>query len=194
MKLKSTKSIAWGCVIALGLFSKEAKAADYVMGMDFVVSHNTTISGLGVFDGGTALSADETVGVFDDSTGNLVGSELVFGPGYSGAQVGNTLYETLTPFTLAAGEYSIVSIGGSPTAGSTGSSGNSLDLGNTLELPGGSRFGSGVADAVITQGGESTSTSALPLVDPPSVPDGGLTVVLLGGVLAGIGWMRRSKA
>src|SRR5208337_1386960 len=144
MYIKGLVLLVAGCV-AVGT----AKAEDYVLGMNFVVKHPTTINQLGAYDGGSAFTGDVNVGVFNAATGNLVGPDVLFGPGLPGVQMGNTFYETVAPFVLQPGEYSIVAVGDiNPALG--GSIGTGLpdinsyqDLGNTLSLPGGSRFNSG---------------------------------------------------
>jgi hypothetical protein len=170
-----------------------AKASDVVSGANFVVSHPTEIGAIGVYDGGTAFTSDDTVGVFNTLTGNLVGSELLFGPGIPGNQVGNDFYESVPPFLLAPGDYSIVELSSTPTGGPGLSGGNSYqNLGNTVNLPGGGRFNSGSSFEI--SGGENTGSSAssrgFDLVDPP-VPDGAVTALLLSGALTGLCWLRR---
>lgn len=191
MQIKLSRLQILGSVVAVCAMACGAQAQDYVVGMNFVVSHNTTISQLGVFDGGVPLTSDQTVGIFDDSTGTLVGSELVFGPGYTGTQDGNTLFENLGPFTISAGEYSIVSIGSNPGNGTSGSYGGNpaANLGNALDLPGGNRFDSGTVNEFASSIPSTSSSTPLDAVDP--VPDGASTAVLLGGVMAGLGWLRR---
>ena len=159
---------------------QSAKANDVVSGGDFVVSHLTEIDAIGVNDGGQALTSGETVGIFDALTGNLVGPEVVFGPGISGNQVGDIFYESTTHFLLGPGDYSLIELSSLPQSGVALSGGNSVG--------GPFNAGAGVEISLTeTSGGPGRSFD---LVDPP-VPDGGLTAMLLGGALAGIGWMRR---
>jgi len=179
-----------GCMAAAS-----ARAQGYVGGMDFVVTHPDTINQVGVYDGGAALTSDETVAVFNAITGDLAGSEVLFGPGVAGTQIGDTFFESVTPFTLAPGEYLVLSIGsGGPVGpGDAGLSGVNayVNLGGTLDLPGGGRFNSGSVGEVLPNAGSSSqSGGAYELVDP-SVPDGATTVALLGGALIGLGWLRR---
>jgi hypothetical protein len=174
-----------------------AQAGQYVLGMNFVVSHPTTIAAMGAFDGGSAFTSTETVGVFNDLTGQLVGSEVVFAPGNKGTQLGNTFYENVTSFVLAPGDYSIISTstGNHLPNGSGISGGNNFQsLGNNLNQPDGNRFNFGATfDISLAEGsGIGGHTRPLVLVDPPNgVPDGGLTAMLLGATLTGLGWVRR---
>jgi len=177
---------------AMGLAVASANAGQYVLGMNFVVSHPTTISEIGVNDGGAALASTETVGIFDDLTGSLVGSEVVFGPG-EGTQVGNTDFESVTPFELFPGDYSVITISAGgllPGQGGGLTGGNSYqNLGGDVDLPGGNRFNSGTGLDVLPGEGSGYG-NPVALVDPPA-PDGGLTAMLLGVSLAGLGWARR---
>ena len=178
-----------GC-LALG----QSAEAGYVLGMNFTVSKPTTISALGAFDGGTGFTSYETVGIFNDLTGDLVGPEMYFGPGYSGTQVGNSFYETVpTPFTLSPGEYSIMALstGDSNPGGSSLSGGNSYeDLGESLNLPGGERISSGTSFTSPNAADPGSPNQAFDMVDPRA-PDGGTTVIFLGLSLAGLSWLRR---
>jgi hypothetical protein len=180
-------------VLSAGFFAvSSTKAGQEVSGIDFVVSHATTISAIGVYDGGSSLTSKETVGIFNDLTGNLVGSEAVFGPGKSGTQVGDTFYESVPDFTLAPGDYSIIYVGGNSSGGGNHLSGGDFaDLGGDINLPGGSRFNSGTDFIIsLSENGNSTSPeSPLALIDP--VPDGGMTMMLLGATFSGIGLVRR---
>jgi hypothetical protein len=198
MYFKGLYLLVAGCAVV-----GNATAGDYVLGQNFVVKHPTTIDQLGAYDGGTAFTGDVSVGIFDAITGNLVGPDVLFGPGLSGTQIGNTFYESVTPFVLQPGEYSVVAVGAiDPNAG--GSTGTGLsdvnsyeNLGGALNLPGSGRFNSGTAFAepgLPGSGsgnniGSSSQFGGFQLVDP--VPDGGLTVALLGASLAGLGWLRR---
>jgi hypothetical protein len=184
-------------VFAVGCLTLSiTKAEDYASGTSFVVTHSTTISAIGAYDGGTGFTSAETVGIFSDLSGDLVGSEAVFGPGNAGTQVGNMLYENVPDFVLSPGDYSLITIGNggfSSSGGSHLSGGNSfLNLGDDVDLPGGGRFNSGTSFDIILNEGSGSLASPIALVDPPgAVPDGGLTALLLAGSLAGLGWVRR---
>ena len=184
-------------VVAGCLAAASAEAGDYVSGMDFVVRHATTIDQIGAYDGGSAFTVDENVGIFNALTGNLVGPDVLFGPGLPGTQIGDTFYENVAPFVLQPGEYTILAVGGSsPNSGGSANGGLSdfdsyQNLGNNLDLPGGGRFNSGT-DFTSPNSGSGFGFSPKGLfseVDP--VPDGGLTLVLLGSSLAGLSWLRR---
>jgi hypothetical protein len=174
-----------------------ANAGEYVLGMNFVVSHTTTISAIGANDGGVTFSSGETVGIISDLTGNLVGPEVFFGPASAGTQSGDFFFENITPMALSPGDYSIISLSsGSSLPGGGGglAGGNSYqDLGNDVSLPGGNRFNSGAGLVVSLSEAPIPGVKAQPLdaVDPPGVPDGGATAMLLGASLAVLRWARR---
>lgn len=185
-------------IIASSFAFTSAQAGQYVLGMNFDVSQPTTISAFGAFDAGAGFTSFETVGIFNDLTGTLVGSEAVFGPGEAGTQVGDTFYENVPSFVLSPGDYSIISIstGGLLPSGGGLSGGNSYqNLGNDLNLPNGGRFdfGTGLNISLAEGSGVGSHSRPLVVIDPLStgVPDGGLTAMLLGASLAGLGWMRR---
>jgi hypothetical protein len=181
-------------LFAGALVIQQSARGDYVLGINFEVSHPTTISAIGAYDGGSGFTSDETVGIFNDLTGNLVGPDLLFGPGISGSQMGNGFYEKVTPFVLDAGEYSMMalSIGGSkPGEGNSLPGGNSYeDLLTSWNLPGGWRFNSGIGFAIIGTDGLG-GNNPFGALDPPPVPDGGTTAMFLTVVLAGMGWLQR---
>jgi len=175
-----------------------AHARNYVSGINFVVSDPTIISAIGAYDGGAKFTFTETVGIFSELTGDLVGSEVVFGPGDAGTQVGNVFYESVPTFSLSPGDYSIISVssGGFTSSGGCShlSGGNFYQfLGDDEDLPGGGRFNSGTSFEISLSEtpGSGTQPGFVDLVDPPSVPDGGQTAMFLGASLAGLGWLRR---
>jgi hypothetical protein len=176
-----------------------AQAGQYVLGMNFDVSHPTTISAIGAYDAGTGFTSSETVGVFNDLTGTLVGTEAVFGLGETGSQVGDTFYETVPSFVLAPGDYSIISIntGGSlPNGGGGISGGNSYqNLGNDLNMPDGGRFNFGTSFNISLSEGSGIGSPSRPLIvvdpSPGAVPDAGMTAMLLGASLVGLSCVRR---
>jgi len=181
-------------LFAGALVIQQSAKGDYVLGINFAVSYPTTISAIGAYDGGSGFTSDETVGIFNDLTGNLVGPDLLFGPGTSGQQIGNAFYEKVTPFVLDAGTYSMMALS---TGGSNHGGGNSLPGGNSYEdlvnswnLPSGWRFNSGTGFAIIGTDGLGTQ-NPFGALDPPPVPDGGTTAMFLTVALAGMGWLRR---
>jgi hypothetical protein len=181
-------------LFAGALVIQQSAKGDYVLGMNFAVPDPTTISAIGVYNGGSGFTSDETVGIFNDLTGDLVGPEVLFGPGISGKQIGNAFYEGVTPFVLGLGEYSIMALstgGSNPGRGNSLSGGDSYeDLGSLWNLPGGWRFSSGTGFAIIGTDGLG-SNNPFGALDPPPVPDGGTTAMFLTVALAGMGWLRR---
>ena len=179
--------------LASGAAFSNAQAGQNVLGMNFVVTQPTTITAIGARDGGTPFTFTETVGVFDDLTGSLIGPEAVFGPGEVGIQMGNAFYERVPRFVLSPGDYSIISIsgGGSLPGGGGGlTGGNSYgNLGNDLNLPEGGRFNFGTGFNAGGSSGPRGQSQPFFLID--LVPDGGMTAMLLGATLAGLGWARR---
>jgi len=174
-------------IFASGLVAASVQAQGYVEGLNFVVTHNTSINQIGAFDGGAPLTSDVFVGVFNDATGNLVGPDLEFGPGaaaagITGQQIGNTYFENTASFVLAPGEYSIIATGA--TGGSGGGTGLA-GIGDSIELAG--------TIYTLPSGHDTQFQSpSYALHDPPnSVPDGGLTAMLLGASFAGLSWIRR---
>jgi hypothetical protein len=189
-------------LIASSFALTSAQAGQYVLGMNFDVTHPTTISAIGAYDAGIGFTSSETVGVFSDLTGAMVGSEVVFGPGQAGTQTGDVFYENIPSFVLAPGDYSVISTstGGSlPNGGGGLSGGNTYQsLGNDISMPDGGRFNFGTGFNVSLAEGDGIGSRSRPLflIDPAaatnfSVPDGGLTAILLGASLAGLGWARR---
>jgi hypothetical protein len=180
-------------LFAGALVIQQSAKGDYVLGMNFAVPDPTTISAIGVYNGGTGFSSDEMVGIFNDLTGNLVGPDLLFGPGISGKQIGNTFYEGVTPFVLGPGEYSIMALskgGSNPGGGNSLAGGNSYeDLLTSWNLPGGWRFSSGTGFAITGTGSLGGNSPFVPL--DGAVPDGGTTAMFLTVALAGMGWLRR---
>ena len=136
-------------------------------------------------------------GIFNALTGNLVGPDVLFGPGLPGTQIGDTFYENVAPFVLQPGDY--LSRGGRqqspiradrPTAGFL----TSIPIrtsGNNLDLPGGGRFNSGTDFTSPNSGSGFGFSPKGPFSEVDPVPDGGLTLVLLGSSLAGLSWLRR---
>lgn len=181
------KSLGFGLAFILGgLVAGNAHAQGYVDGMNFIVTHTTSINEIGAYDGGAAFTSDEYIGIFNDATGNLVGPEIEFGPGaqasgVTGDQIGNTYFENTATFLLTPGEYSIITIGDGTPIGGAGlaGTGDSLDLaGDVYSLP--------------SSDGTQFQSASYALHDPPNgVPDGGLTAILLGAALTGLGLFRR---
>jgi len=180
---------------ALGAGSQQ----NYDLGMDFVVNTAVTVTELGAFDsGGDGFSGTIQVGIFDLS-GNLIGSSASL-TGTAGTLIGGSRFAAVTAFTLNPGTYSIVAAGfdlGTDFSGNTGlggvtsfnsdggavslvAEGGRWDTGNTFQLPTQNVGGYGQPDPVFQAG-----TFAV------GVPDGGLTIALLGGALVGLQALRR---
>jgi hypothetical protein len=169
-----------------------AQAGQNVLGMNFVISQPTTVSAIGVRDGGIPFTFTETVGVFNDLTGSLVGSDAVFGPGETGIQIGEVFYERIPAFVLSPGDYSIISLSGAGSlpSGSDLAGGDAYqNLGNDLNLPEGGRFNFGTGFEAGGSSGPRGQFQPFFLIN--LVPDGGMTAMLLGASLAGLGWARR---
>jgi hypothetical protein len=139
------------------------------------------------------MTAAEAVGIFSDTTGNLVGPEVIFGPGKAGNQLGNTFFESVPNFVLAPGDYSLIFLGAGVSSQGGGhlTGGGYLNLGDDINLPGGGRFNGGTDLIISLNEGSSVTSQSIPfsLVDP--VPDGGMTSMLLGASLVGLSWLRR---
>jgi hypothetical protein len=169
-----------------------AQAGQYVLGLNFAITQPTTITAIGARDGGTGFTFTESVGVFDNLTGTVVGSEAVFGPGEKGVQLGDVFFERVPTFVLEPGDYSIVSlndIGTLPGGGGLVGSDTFANLGNDLNLPEGYRFNFGSDFDPAGSSGPRGQFQPFFLID--LVPDGGATALLLGASLAGLAWARR---
>jgi hypothetical protein len=173
----------------------------WLLGMDFTVNSDVTVTQLGAFDSdGDGFQNTVSVAIFD-LDGNMVGSAAYF-TGTTDPLIGGSRFQAVTPFTLQAGTtYSIVSAG--YLVGSADYNGNS-------QSPGFTTFNNlGGALTLVDNGGrwEAQNSNALSLPtdnvggysqsDPVflagtfAVPDGGVTALLLGASLAGLGWVRR---
>jgi hypothetical protein len=180
-------------LFASWLAFSSAQAGQNVLGMNFVISQPTKITAIGARDGGTGFTFTETVGIFNDLTGTEVGPEAVFGPAEVGIQLGDVFYERFPSFVLSPGDYSIISIsaGSSLPGGGGGLVGGDAyqNLGNDLNLPEGGRFNFGTGFDAGGSSGPRGQLQPFFLID--LVPDGGMTAMLLGASLAGLGWARR---
>ena len=183
---------------------------NFVLGMDFVVHTAVTVTELGAFDsGGGGFSDGISVGIFDLTSQSLLGSSATI-IGTAGTLIGGSRFVSVTPFTLNPGTYSIVAagwaLGGPDLSGNTG-------LGTP---PGMTSFNSdGGAISMVTQGGRwqngtdlvfpTANTGGHGQPDPEfqagtfavselAVPDGGMTIGLLGMALAGLAMARNRFA
>ena len=173
--------------------------SNWVLGMDFIVNNAVTVTQLGAFDenGDGFHGSTITVGIFDVVAGTLVGTSASF-TGMTGTLIGGSRFVSVVPFTLNAGtRYSIVATGFTATDqnGNTGlggftsfnsvggalsmvSKGGRWDVGSTFQLPTQNLGGYGQSDPVFQAG-----TFA--------VPDGGMTISLLGAAMVGLAMLRR---
>lgn len=170
--------------------------SNYVLGMDFDVLSAVTVTQLGAFDNnGDGFSTDVIqVGIFDMS-GTLVGTSVAL-TGTAGTLVGGSRFLSVTtPFVLAPGRYSIVAAGFTDTtkSGNTGfgDATSFNNVGGSLQLvAGGGRWDVGTTFQLPTSG-------SYPQADPVfqagtfAVPDGGMTALLLGIGITGLGLFRR---
>jgi hypothetical protein len=85
------------------------------IGMDFTVNQPILVTALGAFDSGTVANLAGVqgqgvqVGIFNLSTMLLVGPSVTFQASGSYTQVGGDAFQSVTPFILGPGTYSIVS-------------------------------------------------------------------------------------
>ena len=80
-----------------------------VFGWSFIVNSPITVDGIGVWDEGSLpLTTDAETGLFDD-TGALAGAEITNSstPVPSASTSGQWLFESITPLTLAPGNYEL---------------------------------------------------------------------------------------
>jgi len=86
------------------------------LGMEFQVNTAITVSALGAFDNGVPAELNGTtgggiqVGIFDATTGLLVGTSVVFSGESPGTQIGADAFQNVTPFLLGPGKYEIVAL------------------------------------------------------------------------------------
>jgi len=87
------------------------------LGMEFQVNNTAiTVSALGAFDNGVPGELSGTtgngveVGIFDATTGLLVGTAVVFSGESPGTQIGADAFQNVTPFQLGPGNYEIVAL------------------------------------------------------------------------------------
>ncbi len=88
------------------------------LGMDFHVNSSVNVGSLGFFDAGLdGLSAAHTVSIYSltsGTTGDLLVSTVV-PAGTSAGLINGSRFVSITPFTLATGDYSVVAnVGGDP--------------------------------------------------------------------------------
>src|SRR6185312_1363558 len=123
------------------------------LGMDFQVNNPILVSALGAFDNGTFSNLDGVnghgvmVAIFDVTSGLQIGTSASFNASGSYTQIGGDAFQTVGPFILSPGDYSIVSVDDrNYNQGFAGGSTNqfqTLDsLGGAISFNGPSRFDS----------------------------------------------------
>jgi hypothetical protein len=87
------------------------------LGMEFQVNSAIVVSSLGAFDDGNhntlvgTTGSGVVVGIFNVSTGQLVGTTVTFSSESPGTQIGADSFKNVTtPFTLVKGDYEIVAL------------------------------------------------------------------------------------
>jgi hypothetical protein len=86
------------------------------LGMEFQVNSPLTVDALGAFDNNVQSELSGTtghgveVGIFDVSTGKLVGSSVTFNGGGGYTQIGADAFQTVSPIALGKGTYYIVAL------------------------------------------------------------------------------------
>jgi hypothetical protein len=86
------------------------------LGMDFTVNQSIQVTALGAFDNGNnanlagAQQTGVTIGIFNINTGLLVGPSAFFNAGGLYTQIGADAFQSVAPFVLGPGTYSIVSL------------------------------------------------------------------------------------
>jgi hypothetical protein len=124
------------------------------LGMEFQVNSPVTVYALGAFDNGLPSELNGTtgngidVGIFNVSTGLLVGSSVLFTISSVVTQIGGDAFLNVTPFALGPGLFSIVALNDpNYNQGFLGGSTNSYQtlngLGGAISFPGPSTFDSG---------------------------------------------------
>jgi hypothetical protein len=86
------------------------------LGMQFQVLNSVSVYALGAFDNGLTSELNGTrgtgidVGIFNVTSGLLVGTSVHFTTGSAVTQIGGDAFLNVTPFLLGPGSYSIVSL------------------------------------------------------------------------------------
>jgi hypothetical protein len=87
------------------------------LGLDFTVNQAITVTALGAFDNGIPANllgsnptiGGVTVGIFNLNTSTLVAPSAVITPANFGSQINGDAFVAVAPFSLAPGNYSVVS-------------------------------------------------------------------------------------
>jgi hypothetical protein len=215
------RGLALACLMALGTASTAGAAtipiidigndADYswtwaedlTLGYEFTVTSSVTFNALAVFDVVSAnpatahtnlsgLNSSHEVGVWD-SLGNLVVSTTV-DPTDPTAPSANTyghwVYQLITPTTLTAGNYTIGAFYGGSIENSDPVMVQQTAIENGAAVYVGGRY---VYSSVFQQPTGNYAPNEEQYFGPTmlSVPDGGMTLTLLGGAMMGLVALRR---
>jgi hypothetical protein len=119
------------------------------LGMDFTVNESIQVTALGAFDNGVnanlagSAGSGVTVGIFNVNTGTLVGPSVFFQAGGSYLQIGGDAFQSVSPFVLVPGLYSIVSLNDSNfnSMGAPNIYQQLDDLNGAISFVGGGRYG-----------------------------------------------------
>jgi hypothetical protein len=119
------------------------------LGMDFTVNQSIQVTALGAFDNGVnaylagSAGTGVTVGIFNVNTGMLVGTSVFFQAGGSYDQIGGDAFQSVNPFVLGPGTYSIVSLNDSNynTMGAPNLFQVTDNLNGAISFVGGGRYG-----------------------------------------------------
>jgi len=172
------------------------------LGLDFNVNSPIEITALGAFDNGNSANligttaTGVTVGIYNASTEQLVGSSVLFTPSSPSIQINGDAFLP-TSLTLVKGSYTVVTfedenynqgydVGSVINPTSVENTGNGLIsfVGGGLYLSGSEAYPTSVDSGPANRYDAGT-------FEFTAVPDGGLTAGLLGGALIGIGALRR---
>jgi hypothetical protein len=180
---------------------------NFALGMDFTVNAAVTVTQLGAFDSGqNGIVNTITVGIFNVATGLQVGPSAIVTTG--GTLIGGSRFVDVPDFLLPVGLYSIVAAGftgGNTFSGNTGFTATTFfdSFGGLLTLvpkggrwtdPGDNTYALPTAHTGVTDfygQPDPVFEAGTFMVAAVSVPDAGLTSMMLGlGVLT-LGWIRR---
>jgi hypothetical protein len=179
----------------------------YTLGQAFTVTGpGIVVTSLGAYDDDNPNSFPTAhpvqVGIFSASSGLLVTPEVSFTGAGSGTADGDVLFQAITPVRLAPGEYVIAASGysgsgqgyevfgnsahGTPTW-TFNSDGGILTLGSSLTLQSSSLTYPTKPD----NSGTPPQYAAGDFQYQTAVPDGGLTIAMLGMAMSGLAFIRR---
>lgn len=178
-------------------------AEDLTLGYEFTVTSTLTFNALAVFDvvsanpatahtNAAGLNSSHQVAVWD-SLGNIVASATV-DPGDPTAASTNTygvwVYQTIAPTTLLAGNYTVGAFYGGSIANSDPVMVQQTSVSNGNAVYIGGRY---IYDSTFQQPIYNYPPNEEQYFGPTlmAVPDGGMTLTLLGAAMVGLGALRR---